>query len=120
MVGRCVPQRGRGEDSRLALLGLLSPGPDRFEVLPLLDRRTQQLARAVGDGLRATLQLGRGPADEAARRAIAAAVEARVAMRAVHLECAVRLEEPHGLGFGDEHPRVDDHQYARTTDFFSR
>src|SRR5206468_1459962 len=93
--------------------------PDRLEVLPLLDRRSQQVARPVGVGLGPTLELGGGSADQAARRAVAAAIETRVAMRAMHLERAVRLKEAQRLGLGDEGPRIDD-QYASTTDFFSR
>jgi hypothetical protein len=42
-----------------------------------------------------------------------------VAVGAMHLEGAVRLEEAQRLGFGDEGARIDD-QYASTTDFFSR
>src|SRR5882672_4230913 len=120
MVGRGIPERSRGNDPGLALLRLVSLRADGFEVLSFLDRRTQKLARAFGVGLRTALELRRRPADEAARRAIPAAVEPRVAVRAVHLERAVRLKETQHLGFGHEQPRVDDHQYANTTDFFSR
>src|SRR5439155_4959110 len=90
-----------------------------LEILPFLDGRAKQLAGPFGVGLRAALQLGGRPADEAAGRAVAAAVEAGVAMRAVHLEGAVRLKEAQRLGLGHEHPGID-HQYASTTDFFSR
>src|SRR5439155_13181850 len=111
------PEIGR---SLLLALGRFLPArTDRLEILPLLDGRAEQLARPFRVGLRAALELRRRPADEAAGPAVAAAVEARVAMRAVHLEGAVRLKEAQRLGLGHEHSGID-HQYASTTDFFSR
>src|SRR5437660_5273380 len=106
---------------RLGLaLRRLFPRADGFEVLPLFDRRAQELADPLGIGLRAALELRGRSADEPACGAVATTVEARVAMGAMHLERPVRLEEVHDLGLRDERPRVDGHQYASTTDFFSR
>src|SRR4029077_17422188 len=78
MGGRNLPSRGRkrGAPSALTLLRLLSASADGFEVLSLLDRRAQELRGAFGVRLRAALELGRGSADQAARRAVPAAVEA--------------------------------------------
>src|SRR5438067_10434600 len=104
----------------LPLRRFLPARPHWLEVLPFLDSRAKQLAGPFGIGLRATLELGGRPADQAARRAVATAVEARVTMRAVHLECAVWLKESQRLGLGYEQSRIHDHQYASTTDFFSR
>src|SRR3989441_6606044 len=106
--------------TRLRFLRLLLRA-DRLEALPFLDRDAEQLAGSLRVGLRAPLELGRGAADETAGRAVAARVESRVAVRAMDLERAVRLEEPEALGLGEQRLRVfRRHQYASTTDFFSR
>src|SRR5437867_987237 len=112
------------------------PRADRFERPALLDGGADQLRRALGIGLRPALELRGGPTDQPARRAIAASVQARVAVRAMDLERAVRLEEAHALGLFDQpadlvlsrHLKPSrlpstscaSAQYASTTDFFSR
>ncbi len=114
--------RGRPKPAALSVLGsgqVNSARADRLEILPFLYGRTQQLARPLRIGLRSALELRGGPADQATGRAVAPAVEASVAVRAVHLERAVWLKEAQRLGLGDKGPRIDD-QYASTTDFFSR
>ena len=60
-------------------------------------------------------------ADEPACRAVAVAVEPSVAVRAVHLERAMRPEELEPIRLGDERGDVRHGQPAEsTTDFFSR
>src|ERR1700716_961397 len=101
---RCA-RRSPGRPS--AVRRFLPTGADGFEVPTLFDGRPKQLGRVLRIGLGAALQLRGGAPDESAGRAIAAAIEASVAMRAVHLEGAMRLEETQDLGLGDEGPRID-------------
>src|SRR5437773_7788028 len=104
------------DGSRLALGGLLPAR--RAVVLALLDRGGDQLAHAGGICLRAALELRRSASDETAGRAVTTAVEASVAVRAVHLERCLRFEETELLRLGDERLGVG-HADPRTTDFFS-
>src|SRR2546428_9829588 len=107
--------RDSGRAAGSALRSLLPP--DRLVALPLLDRAPQERARPGGIGLRALRELRGRAADETAGRAVAAAVEARVAVDAVDLERPGRLEKAHRLGLRDERPDLFGPQHARATGF---
>src|SRR5207302_11307706 len=95
--GRPAPSWASSCPVRSALRGLLPT--DRLVALALLDGAPHERGRPGGIRLRALRELRRRAPDEAARRAVATPVQAGVAVHAVDLERAVRLDGAHRLPF---------------------